>query len=170
MYALHEIKNAVRTRRKDIGLSQRALAELSGLSRATINQLEQGTLNDLSLTRIAAVLEAIGLSLVVTPAHERSRLIESTASSPLEQAARMASVSYKGILDPQVLKSALTCGSFPVEFSAHMSALLDEVPVSLLSKVVEQIHRDSGISRQALWANMRSMAINFKTTRRFWYV
>lgn len=160
----------MRTRRKDIGLSQRALAELSGLSRETVNQLEQGTLKDLGLTKITAVLEAIGLSLTVTPAHERPGLIESTTSSALDHAARMASVSYRGMLDSTVLKSALISGNFPVEFTAHMSELIDSGPVSLLSKVVEQLHRDSGLSRQVLWANMRSMAINLKATRRFWYV
>jgi hypothetical protein len=51
-----------------------------------------------------------------------------------------------------------------------MSELIDSVPVSLLSKVIEQLHRESGLSRQVLWANMRAMAINLKATRRFWYV
>lgn len=169
MYAAHEIKDAVKTRRRDIGLSQCALAELSGLSRATVIQLEQGSLKDLSITRVAAVFEVLGLSLVVAPAHEWRGSVASTVSSPLEQAARMASVSYRGMFDPQVLRSALTSGVLPFDFTAHMAAFLDEVPVSLLSRVVEQLHRESGLSRQALWSSMRLMAHELKTTRRFWH-
>ena len=53
MSAITEFSSAVRTRRADMGLTQTALAGLSGLSRATINQLENGTLQDLSLKRVA---------------------------------------------------------------------------------------------------------------------
>lgn len=169
MHASYEIKNAVKTRRKEVGLSQRALAELSGLSRATVIQLEKGTLKDLSLTRVAAVLETLGLKITISPAHERPGLMETTVSSALDQAARMASVSYKGVFDSTVLQSALTSGILPVEFTAHMSALLDEVPVSLLARIVEQLHRECGLSRQALWSNMRHMALELKTTRCFWH-
>ena len=81
----------------------------------------------------------------------------------------MASVSYKGSLDSLALKAALTSGAVPAEFTAYMSALLDEVPVSLFAKVVEQLHRETGVARrQALWSNSRSMALNLKTTRELW--
>lgn len=39
MHAIHELSQAVRTRRQEIGLSQQRLATLAGLSRATIVQL-----------------------------------------------------------------------------------------------------------------------------------
>lgn len=80
----------------------------------------------------------------------------------------MASVSYKGSLDSLALKASLTSGAVPAEFTAYMSALLDEVPVSLFAKVVEQLHRETGVARQALWSNSRSMALNLKTTRELW--
>ena len=37
------------------------------------------------MTRVAAVLETLGLSLIVSPAHERPGLTETTVSSALEQ-------------------------------------------------------------------------------------
>lgn len=131
-------------------------------------QLEQGTLKYLSITRVAAVLETLGLSLIVSPAHERPSLMKTTVSSLLDQAARMASVSCKGVLDSKVLKSALTSGILPIEFTAHMLALLDEVSVSLLARAVEQLHREFGLSRQALWSNMCHVALDLKTTRGLW--
>jgi transcriptional regulator with XRE-family HTH domain len=68
MFAAHEISQAVRTRRLEIGLSQKAVARLAGLSRATIGQVEGGTIKDLSLTRTATFLDVLGLGLMITPA------------------------------------------------------------------------------------------------------
>lgn len=44
MSPLAELSTVVRTRRADMGLTQAALARLSGLSRATVNQLEAASL------------------------------------------------------------------------------------------------------------------------------
>jgi DNA-binding XRE family transcriptional regulator len=43
-----ELGHAVNSRRADMGLTQAALAKLSGLSRATVNQVENGTVKDLT--------------------------------------------------------------------------------------------------------------------------
>ena len=72
MFVMTEFSSAVRTRRSDMGLTQTALAGLSGLSRATINQLENGTLQDLSLTRVARLLGVLGLSVHVTAPRAKS--------------------------------------------------------------------------------------------------
>lgn len=70
MFAAHEISQAVRTRRLEIGLSQKAVARLAGLSRATIGQVEGGTIKDLSLTRTATFLDVLGLMITPAPQHE----------------------------------------------------------------------------------------------------
>lgn len=80
----------------------------------------------------------------------------------------MASVSYKGVLDSAALGSAMISATFPPGLTAYMAAFLDEVPVSLLARVVEQVHVESGMARQALWANMRHMALDLKSTRKLW--
>jgi len=170
MYAAHELKEAVRTRRTEIGLSQRALAELAGLSRATVVQDERGTLRDLSLSRTASLLSAIGLKLSISPPHEKHSKAKPPASSPLEIAARTASVSYAEILDPEILESSLRTGVVPERYEPHMATLLDEAPVSLLAKVVEHMHEQFDMPRTASWSNMRRMALELKTTREFWNV
>ncbi len=91
-------------------------------------------------------------------------------SSPIELAARTASVSYVGMLDPQALTSSLATGVIPKGYEPHMGALLDEAPVSLLTKVVEQIHAQLNLPRESVWLNMRRMALELKTTRDFWNV
>lgn len=167
MFASNELRHAVRTRRLEIGLSQRALAELSGLSRATIVGVERGTINDLSLTRTAALLDALGLSLTISPAHPRldkTRL----SSSPLENASRTASVSYARSVTPDVLSDALSNGEIDEEFAPHVSTLLEEAPISLLAKAVEQVHSQRNIPREQIWKNLHRLAAKYKSSREFW--
>jgi transcriptional regulator with XRE-family HTH domain len=54
MFAFHDLASAVRTRREEIGLSQAGLAKLSGLSQSTVEDVEAGTIEDLSLRHVAA--------------------------------------------------------------------------------------------------------------------
>lgn len=82
MGPLAEISLAVRTRRCDMGLTQERVAQLSGLWRATISQIEDGTVKDLSVVRSARLLAVLGLLIHVTAARPR---VTSTGSniSPL---------------------------------------------------------------------------------------
>ncbi|MFZ4287522.1 helix-turn-helix domain-containing protein [Variovorax sp. HJSM1_2] len=81
MFSVHELSQAVRTRRLDVGWSQATLARMSGLSRTTINQVERGTMKDLSISRINALLTSLGLSLKISPAHPRVRKHEGPSSA-----------------------------------------------------------------------------------------
>lgn len=49
MAILSELSNVVKRQRSEMGLSQERLAELAGLSRASVNELETGKLANLSL-------------------------------------------------------------------------------------------------------------------------
>jgi len=100
---LREIGLLVRARREELGLSQERLAKLAGLSRATINQLETGTLVDLGVTKLKALTDLVGLQL------EASRRVPSRHG--LLMASRTASVSYKLPLDVRRLAKALAIKS-----------------------------------------------------------
>jgi len=60
---LREIGQLVRQRRETLGLSQERLARLASLSRATISQLETGTLVDLGVAKLSALMDIVGLQL-----------------------------------------------------------------------------------------------------------
>lgn len=165
MYASTELSQAVRKRRCDIGISQKAVAELSGLSRSTVINVERGTIKDLSLTRTAALLDVLGLGLTITSAHPRLSL---GSANPLEMAARTASVSYARSVTPDVLGDAFANGEIRAEFVPHVTTLLEDAPISLLAKAVEQVHSQRNIPREQIWKNMRHLAKKFKTTRGFW--
>lgn len=167
MYASHELSQAVRTRRTEMGLTQKALADLAGLSRSTVNEIESGKIKDLSLSRTAALLEVLGLGLTIAPAHPRLKQ-RAVSTLPLETAARTASVSYSQAMPATVLGEALRSGQVPASYAPHVGTLLEEAPVSMLAKAVEQIHADLSMPRELVWKNMRSLASNLKVIRGIW--
>ncbi len=153
-----------------MGLTQLTLATLSGLSRATVNQVETGTIKDLSLTRANRLLEVLGLSMAI--ANPRPRRAnpepEKKKSGALDIAARTASVSYKTPVSAAQLREALTSSTVLPAFLPHVYALLDDAPVSLLASVVEQLHQEEGVERAWVWQQMRDLAHTLKSRREMW--
>lgn len=165
---IFELSAAVRTRRVDMGLTQLALATLSGLSRATINQVERGTIKDLSLTRAARLLDVLGLSVTIATPRPRPATSEKAKGGALDIAARTASVSYRTPISAAQLRKALTAGTPAAASVPQVYALLDEAPVVLLASVVEQLHREDGVERAQVWTRMRELAHRFKSRREIW--
>lgn len=151
-----------------MGLTQAALAKLSGLSRATVNQVEKGTIKDLSITRAAKLLEALGLSVMITAPRPKSRTTETQKSLALDIAARTASVSFKEPITASQVRQALVSGVVLPGRLPHVYTLLDEAPVSLLASVVEQLHVEEGVDRAHVWKRMHALALRLKSRRELW--
>lgn len=118
---LADIGRLVFVRREAIGLSQARLARLAGLSRATINQLETGSLVDLGAAKLMTVLNLLGMDLAAQlKAHQPDALV---------LLSRTASVSYREPLMPDALADALVNGPLPVALVPHVATLLDEAPL-----------------------------------------
>src|SRR5665647_1367546 len=168
MSAIQELGSSVRTRRSDMGLTQTTLAKLSGLSRATVNQVENGTINDLSLTRASKLLGVLGLSMTVAAPRPRHLKSRDATSSALDLAARTAGVSYRVAMSADQLRDSLSSGAVPPEFMPHVHTLLEEALVSLLAAVVEELHEELGVDRTQVWKKMRTLAHQFKSSRELW--
>ncbi len=67
---LSEIGNRIRSERRRKGLTQASLAEGAGLSRATLNGLEKGTIRELGFNKLDAVLGILELELAPTRARK----------------------------------------------------------------------------------------------------
>lgn len=164
MALLKELGVAARQRRQELGLSQGELAQLAELSRATITNLENGTLQDLSSTRVERLANslgfAVGLMSTGRPKHGEA----------MQAAARLASVPYKKELPADVLEDALTQGSVPPGFIPQLRTLLQEAPVAVLSAVADEMERERGEPRKATWARMRALAAVLKCDRPLWSV
>jgi len=157
---LAEIGQLVQTRRTALGLSQAQLAAMSGLSRATINQLERGSLIDLGAAKLITLLDLVGF-----------KLDAGTRKGPqgaLELVSQSASVSYKSRLKPAALADALVDGALPKGIEPQIATLLDEVPLSLLVAAVEEVASSSSKSPKLLWKHVFHWARDLRSPRGVW--
>jgi transcriptional regulator with XRE-family HTH domain len=150
----------VHHRRQVLGLSQSRLAKLSGLSRATINQLETGALVDLGASKLIGLLDLLGLHL---DAHERPQRHDA-----LRLATQTASVSYRQVLKPQDLAAALVAGQLPAQWKPQVATLLDEAPLSLIVGAVEEVASQSSCPTKTLWKHLMKWAHELKSPRQVW--
>ncbi|RYG85556.1 MAG: XRE family transcriptional regulator [Alphaproteobacteria bacterium] len=163
-----DLSEVVRSRRSDMGLSQARLSALCGLSRATVNQIEQGTIKELGLSRAARLLGVLGLSLDVNPAGLRRGSKEGRRTSALQLAARSASVSYRTPLTEAALREVILEDVLRDEFEPHLNALLEDGSVALLAAIAEELHQSQGVERAAVWAQLRLVARRLGSRRDLW--
>jgi len=157
---LADIGQLVQARRSALGLSQAQLATMSGLSRATINQLEGGTLVDLGAAKLIALLNLVGIKLDAGASKGHQ--------SALQSISRSASVSYKTLLDPNALATALVDGVLPKQLTPNIATLLDEAPMALIVAAVEEVAANSRTSPKLLWKHVFHWARELQSPRGVW--
>jgi transcriptional regulator with XRE-family HTH domain len=64
---LTEIGETIRTYRKERRITQHQLAQALGMSRTTIGQIENGTVQDIGIRKLIRILEFLRLELRVRP-------------------------------------------------------------------------------------------------------
>jgi len=148
MHDLSSVGAAIKQRRTALGISQQRLSHLSGLSRQTLNGLENGSLNDLGFNRVVRVLNVLGLD---SPAPTTSARLRKKG---LWMAAKTASVSYQRELDADTLASTLATGKVPDQYIAHLSHLFDEAPLPTLVMAVEEAARAKHVAPAQVWKNV----------------
>ena len=73
---LFNIGQQIRGARKKTGISQAELAKALGMSRTTIGQIENGSVQEIGVRKLIRVLEFLGLELHVRPAGQPPTLDE----------------------------------------------------------------------------------------------
>jgi transcriptional regulator with XRE-family HTH domain len=77
MLTISQIGQTVAAARTSQSLRQTDLASLAGLSRATIDALENGRANDIGVSKLSRILATLNLELAIRPAtNERPTLDE----------------------------------------------------------------------------------------------
>jgi transcriptional regulator with XRE-family HTH domain len=71
---LVEIGKAFKAARRQGGRTQTALAAALGMSRATLSALESGRCEEIGVRKLTALLESVGLDLLVAPRRTRPTL------------------------------------------------------------------------------------------------
>lgn len=157
---LHDLAPLIHARRTALGLSQDRLAKLCGLSRATVNQLENGTLVDLGAAKLLALLSLVGLEL-----DARAKPAPADALGLLSQT---ASVSYRRVLHPAELAQALAQGVLPEAIVPHIATLLDEAPLPLILAAVEQAAHQTHTPPKTLWKHLVQWAHTLQSPAPAW--
>ncbi len=163
IHNLADLGAVIRSRRQSLGLTQERLAALADLSRATVNELESGVIGDLGIKRIMRVLEVIGGSITFS---QNANITGKPVRNGLKIAAKTASVSYRSQLPPNALAAAVRSGKIPTKYRAHFATLLDEAPIPVVVRAVEESFVE-GVPRNT-WHNIASWANEFKSHRNAW--
>jgi transcriptional regulator with XRE-family HTH domain len=132
---LEEIGHEIRRSRLARGLTQAQLAAAAGVTRTTLNQLENGLVKELGIRKVEALLEQLGLRLLVDQATQPH------PSDFLRLASTAASVSFKTALTERELLRALLTGKVPHDRRPHMRTLLEEAPHALVKGLIQQVGR-----------------------------
>lgn len=156
---IYEVGKVVRVRRQAVGLTQQRLAKLAGLSRQTVQQLEAGTIGDLSFGRVVNLLRVLGLNF--SPPSIEARDLK----RGLWMAAKNASVSYRGELHSDQLQHALATGQVPVDHKSHLLHFLDETPLPVVVMAVEETAHLEAVSPARIWAYVAQLASQLGSVR-----
>lgn len=156
---LAQIGSEIQRKRLQTGLLQGQLAKLAGLSRVTVNQLENGTLKDLGYAKLKGVMDILGLHLKTSqPTGE---------SSALSITARSVSTSYRDVLTPELLSTMLRSGIAPERYQPHLMALLDETPLPVVVNAVAEAATDE-VPTKKIMGHLQRWAREWKACRDVW--
>lgn len=144
----------------ELGLSQARLSALAGLSRSTINQLENGTLVDFGAAKLLGLLDLLGIEVDVAK--------RKGPTNALLALCQTASVSYQSAMAPEELSSALVSGGFPARNTPHVVTLLDEAPLSLIVAAVDEVAKAQSRAPKQLWKHLVNWAHTLQSPRRVW--
>ena len=131
---LQEIGYRIRNARVERAFTQAQLARAAGVSRTTLNQLENGLFPDLGVRKLRSILDCLNLELAVQPQ-------ASVSPDFVRMACTTASVSYRTALAEEELIRALLTGKIPAGRRPHFRTLLDESNPDLLKGLVDQVSR-----------------------------
>lgn len=155
--SLPDISAEVLRRRLAMGLTQAELAARAGLSRATVNAIENDTVPDIGARKLASLLEALGARLDV------STIPDKRSPDFLKIAATSASVSFREPLTPSELRKILLTGRVPRRKRPHVRAVLNEAPEPLWRGLAEQV--GGLVTRDRFASNVANLARKLGSTR-----
>lgn len=147
--SLVRIGGEIHHQRRQAGLPHEQVARLAGLSRVTVNQLENGTLTDLDYTKLISVMDIPDLNM--------ENVQSKGLKSALNIAARSVDTSYRDVMTPELLATILRSGVAPDRFQPHLMALLDETPLLVVVKAVAEaatpeVPANKIMRRLSVWA------------------
>lgn len=128
--SLVRIGGEIHHQRRQAGLPHEQVGTLAGLSRVTVNQLENGTLKDLGYTKLTSAMDIPDLNM--------ENVQSKGLKSALNIAARSVGTSYRDVMTPELLATILRSGVAADRIQPHLMALLDDTPLLVVVKAVAE--------------------------------
>lgn len=152
-----DISGEVLRRRLAMGLTQAELAARAGLSRATVNAIENDTVPDIGTRKLAGLLEVLGARLDV------ATIPDKRDPDFLKIASTSASVSFRESLTASELRKVLLTGRVPPRRRPHIRALLNEAPEPVWRGLAGQLRPLA--TRDQLAGNVKNLARKLGSSR-----
>ncbi len=143
----------VRSYRKAAGLSQQDLAEMAGISRATLNYLESGRDIEVGASRLLALVDLLGIPLALPATVDRAH-----DERVVEHAVRAATGKSKAKSARRALDEALATGRVPSGADKALLSVLDHVGAAEQMALVRCVSAASGQPAKTVWRNARTVA------------
>lgn len=157
------IGNAIQSKRQALGLTQQQLADMAGISRQSLNGIEQGNVNA-TLATIGQLFDVLDLALDVSDP-ESARQARGRPTRALWMAAKGANVSYSGELTAEELERVLATGTVAEQFRPQLAQVLNEAPLQLVAKTVAEVAARQHRKPSEIWKNVRKIARTLMATR-----
>lgn len=154
---------AVRTFRKASGISQKDLAAMVGMSRATLNYLESGREIEIGAGRLLEVLEVLGVALAVDQAVNSG----SDAKVVDQMLKAQAGKGAKRMPRP-VLVEALATGRIPVGFEDQTAVFIEQSTDAQVLAAVRTAAAENGLPPKEVWKKCRALAKASGSKRTLW--
>ena len=140
------------------GLSQKALAEASHVSRVTIVNLENGKVGDIGAVKLSEIAEVIGTPIFATA--NKIDFIKITLNN--------INTSYKTLMTEVDLENLMLTGKIQLGYEGQVMHLVDETPISMIAGAVKQLASNKNINAKLLWKNLAKIASEIRSPNKFW--
>jgi transcriptional regulator with XRE-family HTH domain len=157
------VGSTIRAYRKASGVSQKELAGMVGISRATLNYLESGRDIEIGAGKLLALLDVLAVPFTVPADIDRA-----ADASVLESAVKGIAGKGHKKLPPKVLAEALSTGRVEAGVEHQVAQALDGVSDSSALAIVRAVSSSSGHSPATIWKNGRTVARAVGATRKVW--
>ncbi|MDZ4099937.1 MAG: helix-turn-helix transcriptional regulator [Methylophilaceae bacterium] len=148
----------IKKERTACGLSQKALAEASHVSRVTIVNLEKGKVGDIGAVKLAQIAENVGLPMFSYG--KKMDLFKLVLGH--------INTSYEKPMTASELEKLMLSGTITHGFEGQVLHLIDETPTYLVAGAVKQLATKKHIQPKQLWKNLAHIAAKIQTPNKFW--
>lgn len=155
---IQTIGTIIKHERVACGLSQKALAEASHLSRVTIVNLENGKVGDIGAVKLSELADIVGKPIFSTgkPMDFVQMLLGSI------------NTSYKNTITKPQLEALMLKGELPYGYEGQIFHLIEEASIALLTGAVKQLAIQKQVSPKHIWKNLAKLAKSIQSPKSFW--